>query len=38
MHKIIDNQTVFAFWSDKFQIGLNTPKDVYYYDGNDVLN
>jgi hypothetical protein len=36
MQKNNDNQIVFAFWSDDFQIGLNTPKDVYYYDGNDV--
>jgi hypothetical protein len=36
MCKSIDNQVVFAFWSGKFQIGLNTPKDVYYYDGEDI--
>jgi hypothetical protein len=37
MQKNNDIQIVFAFWSDKFQIGLNTPKDAYFYDGNDVF-
>jgi len=36
MQNNINNQIVFAFWSDDFQIGLNSPKDVYYYDGNHV--
>jgi hypothetical protein len=36
MQNNIDNQIVFAFWSDKYQIGLDTPKDIYYYDGIDV--
>lgn len=36
MQNNINNQIVFAFWSSKYQIGLNTPKDVYYYDGQDV--
>lgn len=36
MRNNIENQIVFAFWSNKLKIGLNTPKDVYYYDGQDV--
>ena len=36
MHNNINNQIFFAFWSSKYQIGLNTPKDVYYYDGINV--
>ena len=36
MQKNNDTQIVFAFWSSKYQIGLNTPKDIYYYDGQDV--
>jgi hypothetical protein len=36
MQKIADNQIVFAFWSEKHNIGMNTPKEVYYYDGSDI--
>lgn len=36
MQKYIDNQQYFAFWCSKYQIGLNTPTDVYYYDGSDI--
>ena len=36
MQNNINNQIVFAFCISKYQIGLNTPKDVYYYDGKDV--
>jgi hypothetical protein len=36
MQKSTDNQIKFAFWSDKYQIGYDSPKDVYFFSNGEL--